>query len=216
MKTQNPWMGRARGSAGNMTSSKVYDKNVMRAKAFEVNNPKTAAQTNERNFFAECQALSQTLSEEQLRTLFGVKPKSKSRRNALLTQLLSNYDFAEETKIFTFGKNSFFGNGPKVNTPVIEMGTPGETYGEDYTVEMFGSNAKATSSVFLVGINTTQKSLFVLDLDMNIERCMNGYNLSVYFDENDEVSFYPTIEVNGKALDRPAYGSFSIKTHVDK
>ena len=39
MKVQNPIIGRARGSAGGMTFCKNYDKNVARAKAFEVSNP---------------------------------------------------------------------------------------------------------------------------------------------------------------------------------
>ena len=79
MKTQNPWMGRMKGSAGSMTGCKVYDKNVMRAKAFEVNNPKTQAQQTERGFFAQLIAAVATLSDAQLRTLYPQKPKTKSR-----------------------------------------------------------------------------------------------------------------------------------------
>lgn len=214
MKTQNPWMGRARGSAGNMTSSKVYDKNVMRAKAFEVNNPKTAAQTNERNFFAECQALSQTLSEEQLRTLFGVKPKSKSRRNNLLSQLLNLYVISNNSKKFEFNSNASLGNGPKVNTKVYEYRTSDETFGEDYTLEMFGANAKLESTVILVGINIDKTQLFILKTPFSIEDFMGGVGLSDWFDVNDDLSFYPTIEVNGKTLTNETFGSFVIKTRA--
>lgn len=214
MKTQNPWMGRARGSAGNMTSSKVYDKNVMRAKAFEVNNPKTAAQTNEREFFAECQALSQSLSEEQLRTLFGIKPKSKSRRNALLSQLLANNEISAGKKIFIFTEETAFGNGPKVNTPVLLMATPSETFGEDWTLEMFGPNAKLNSSVIIVGINNTKQKLFVININNTIEQCQEGIDLLSFFDENDEISFYPTIEINGKELESLPFGSYAIKTRA--
>ena len=88
MKIQSPWMGRIKGSAGNMTGCKVYDKNVMRAKAFEVSNPNTSAQQVRREFFSTALKVSSSVSEEQLRSLFGQKPKAMSRRNALTKQLM--------------------------------------------------------------------------------------------------------------------------------
>ena len=88
MKIQSPWMGRIKGSAGNMTGCKVYDKNVMRAKAFEVTNPKTSAQQVRREFFSTSLKVSSSVSEEQLRSLFGQKPKAMSRRNELTKQLM--------------------------------------------------------------------------------------------------------------------------------
>ena len=88
MKIQSPWMGRIKGSAGNMTGCKVYDKNVMRAKAFEVSNPNTSAQQVRREFFSTALKVASSVSEEQLRSLFGQKPKAMSRRNALTKQLM--------------------------------------------------------------------------------------------------------------------------------
>lgn len=113
MKTQNPLIGRSKGSAGGMTASKVYDKNVLRAKAFEVNNPNTQAQQNERNFFTQCQRINSTASEEMLRTLFPIKPKSMSRRNALMKQLMSNKEEDGSEFIFYPQPDFSLGNGPK-------------------------------------------------------------------------------------------------------
>lgn len=121
MKTQNPWMGRMKGSAGSMTGCKVYDKNVMRAKAFEVSNPKTQAQQTERGFFAQLIAAVATLSDAQLRTLYPQKPKTKSRRNMLSTQLSSAFSVDGTTKSLDFANVQQFGNGAQSLCPLLKM-----------------------------------------------------------------------------------------------
>lgn len=121
MKTQNPWIGRMKGSAGSMTGCKVYDKNVMRAKAFEVSNPKTKAQQTERGFFAQLIAAVATLSDAQLRTLYPQKPKTKSRRNMLTTQLSSAFSVDGTTKSLDFANVQQFGNGAQSLCPLLKM-----------------------------------------------------------------------------------------------
>lgn len=121
MKTQNPWMGRMKGSAGSMTGCKVYDKNVMRAKAFEVSNPKTQSQQTERGFFAQLIAAVATLSDAQLRTLYPQKPKNKSRRNMLATQLSSAFSVDGTTKTLDFANVQQFGNGAQSLCPLLKM-----------------------------------------------------------------------------------------------
>lgn len=214
MKTQNPWMGRARGSAGNMTSSKVYDKNVMRAKAFEVNNPKTAAQTSERNFFAEAQKVCQTVSEEQLRSLFGVKPKSKSRRNALLSQLLSAYTINNGTKTYDYTKLYAIGNGPKTNAPFIEDLAPDDNVTIELTKEMFGVNATDDSLVYLVVYNGEDK-LLIIDTGYLIGSIIDELtfiDLSVPADFGGFCGYF-TIASDGSGESRP-FGTFSLKTRA--
>ena len=87
MKVQNPIIGRSRGSAGGMTFCKNYDKNVARAKAFEVSNPNTPAQQNQRTFFKGVSVVTSMFTPDELRTLFPQKPKAMSRRNALSKQI---------------------------------------------------------------------------------------------------------------------------------
>ena len=113
-KVQNPVIGRAKASAGGMTFAKNYDKNVMRAKAFEVSNPKTAAQTNQRTFFAQVAAITQSVSDAELRSLFGQKPKGMSRRNALSKQIASANSVVDGQKIVDFSLLQAIGNGEKV------------------------------------------------------------------------------------------------------
>ena len=105
-------MGRIKGSAGNMTGCKVYDKNVMRAKAFEVTNPNTPAQQTQRAFFAELTAVCTDFSDELLRTLFPQKPKSMSRRNAITKQIGANYEVNGTTKSIDYSTIDTLGNAP--------------------------------------------------------------------------------------------------------
>lgn len=110
MKIQSPWMGRIKGSAGQMTGCKVYDKNVLRAKAFEVSNPNTPAQQTQRAFFADLTALCSDFSDEVLRTLFPQKPKTMSRRNAITKQIATSYLFNGSSKIIDFTTIDTLGN----------------------------------------------------------------------------------------------------------
>ena len=119
MKTQNPWIGRVKGSAGNMTGCKVYDKNVLRAKAFEVNNPNTAAQQTQRDFIKQVSGIASTVTEEELRSLFGMKPKTMSRRNMLSKQIAASAAVVDGVKIVDFSKLNAIGNGMKVNCPIL-------------------------------------------------------------------------------------------------
>ena len=117
MKVQNPIIGRARGSAGGMTFCKNYDKNVARAKAFEVSNPKTQAQQTQRAFFASLTALCSDFSDDQLRFLFPSKPKTMSRRNALSKQIAQSYAIDGTEKTIDFADIDTLGNAP-----VMDMG----------------------------------------------------------------------------------------------
>lgn len=112
MKVQNPIIGRARGSAGGMTFCKNYDKNVARAKAFEVQNPKTQAQQTQRDFFASLTALCTDFSDDQLRFLFPSKPKTMSRRNAISKQIAQSYSIAGTVKSIDFEDIDTLGNAP--------------------------------------------------------------------------------------------------------
>ncbi len=110
MKTQNPIIGRARGSAGGMTFCKVYDKNVARAKAFEVSNPNTPAQQVQRTYFRSLSALVASFTDEQLRTLFPSKPKAMSRRNALAKQLGASKTIDDGAKVIDYSDILTLGN----------------------------------------------------------------------------------------------------------
>lgn len=216
MKTQNPWMGRARGSAGNMTSSKVYDKNVMRAKAFEVNNPKTAAQTNERNFFADAQKVCQTVSEEQLRSLFGVKPKSKSRRNALLSQLLEAFSINNNVKEFDFSKLKAIGNGEKIEVEILHSSSQ-----DTDLIWNFNSNNQGLidmpvgANYIVVIFNNTTQQIIIQNTGMYKDDGDQVFDFSGE-QPNEDIYIYPTYATSGEDVYDQSFGSFIIKTRAEK
>lgn len=161
MKIQSPWMGRIRGSAGNMTGCKVYDKNVMRAKAFEVANPNTSAQQTQRAFFASLTALCTDFSDEQLRTLFPQKPKTMSRRNAITKQIAENYDIDGTTKSIDFSTIDTLGNAP-----VMDFGTTSCAFSNGSIAVVLDNSVKGNQQLagydFVAAIvNETQGEIYL-------------------------------------------------------
>lgn len=159
MKVQNPIIGRSRGSAGGMTFAKVYDKNVVRAKAFEVNNPKTTAQTTQRNYFKELSALVATFTEEQLRFLFPNKPKAMSRRNALAKQLAKYFTINAGVKSVDYATIDTIGNASTFDIvlPVTSVTEQGITVDCEQLLVQFPEYEK--NYVCILAINVTKKTM---------------------------------------------------------
>lgn len=125
-KVQNPVIGRTKGSAGGMTFSKGFGKNVMRAKVFEPNNPKTAAQTNQRNYFKTVSEQVAIFTPDMLRVLFPSMPKGMSRRNALTKQFTEYYQDVNGQKTMDLSQLMTVGNAPTMDfgtTTAVVSGT---------------------------------------------------------------------------------------------
>lgn len=215
-KVQNPIIGRAKGSAGGMTFSKNYDKNVMRAKAFEVSNPNTQAQQTQRGFFAEVQEITSGITEAQLRSLFGQKPKEMSRRNALSKQIAAASTINGTTKSVDFTKLEAIGNGVKCNAALYTTDSvqAGE-YQLEETNETLGVPAGANPMLVVVVFNHTKKTISVhitgLDLsDNKFDPVNNGIAIG------DKISYYPTVDTKGEGDYLRGFGSFIIKTRAEK
>lgn len=169
MKVQNPIIGRARGSAGGMTFAKNYDKNVARAKAFEVTNPKTSAQVNSRQFFSQVTALCSDISEEDLRSLFPMKPKTMSRRNAVTKQIASYNEVVEGQKVIDYSTIDTLGNAS-----VMDFGETSITNGVSaVTVELDNAVKSMTqfadNYMLVVLVNETTKQLYFAPTNANVE-----------------------------------------------
>lgn len=162
-KVQNPVIGRAKGSAGGMTFSKVYDKNVMRAKAFEVSNPKTAAQTDQRDYFKSVSAQVAGFTVDMLRALFPSKPKGISRRNAIFKQLAEYTQFVEGVKTMKLADLKTIGNAPTMDfgttTATISSGTI--TVGLDAAVK---ANTQVANLYFVAAVVNDTKQEISLDV----------------------------------------------------
>ena len=216
MKGQFPWIGRSRGSAGGMTTAKINDKNVMRAKAFEVTNPKTAAQVMQRDLFKQVQEVCASVTEDQLRSLFGVKPKTMTRRNALSKQIAAAYSVVDGEKSVDFSKLLAIGNGKKVTTPFVYY--DGEDYNNDeiVTAEMLGVDLSKNPNLIAV--------IFVEDTD-EIIIINSNYPLNDEFEFQDVADNhiqgrksygYLTCAENGEDVSDMGFGSFIIKTRAEK
>lgn len=214
MKIQSPWMGRVKGSAGNMTGSKVYDKNVLRAKAFEVSNPNTTAQQTERSFFAQVAECCASVSEEQLRSLFGVKPKGMSRRNALTKQVSKAFSIDGTSKTLDFSQLLSIGNGAKVKTNIFHFEQVNQNSEIEWTIDQLGDNVNSDSTIIFVIFDKTKNKIYIENWGTPAE------DLIINLDDaeapwfNDEIYCYPTIETNGMDTENVPYGSFTIKTRA--
>ena len=216
MKTQNPIIGRARGSAGGMTFCKNYDKNVARAKAFEVSNPNTPAQQIQRNFFKEASQISATISDEELRTLFPQKPKTMSRRNTLTKQIAAANSTVEGVKSVDFSKIERIGNGNQIPVAMYEIeAVANKTYTLEETAATLGIASESTANFVVVIFNATTSAITIANTALTLaSQAFNptSYDCAV----GDHVFFYPVVAENGSNVGGLAFGSFIIKTRAEK
>ena len=204
-------MGRIKGSAGNMTGSKVYDKNVMRAKAFEVSNPNTQAQQTERSFFTELTELVGTFSEAQLRTLFPSKPKAMSRRNALTKQLAVSYAVDGTTKSIDYSDIDTLGNAP-----TMDFGTTTAVFEEDLIIVTLDDSVKANQQYgpydFIAAIvNETKGEILFTTSCETVPMGELGIDVPSTWESTDTIHAIPLI-TNSKqgAITGSGFGTISV------
>lgn len=154
-KVQNPVIGRAKGSAGGMTFAKQYNKNTMRAKPFEVANPRTAGQVTQRDYFAKLSALVATFTPEQLRTLFPNMPKAMSRRNALSKQLAEDVSVAGNVKSIDFAHINTLGNASTMDFGTTSCSQAGTTISVALDASVSGNTQYANNYMCVALVNDT-------------------------------------------------------------
>ena len=211
-KIQNPIIGRARGSAGGMTFAKQFDKNTMRAKPFEVANPKTAAQTNQRTFFRQVQDITASVSDDQLRSLFGMKPKGMSRRNMLSKQIAAANSIVNGQKVVDFSKIIGIGNGEAVSTPLVGIVEAVTDESDVFNMSMLNVTPNQSPNLIVVIFDTDNDSIIcsnsniVASNDINMQDVLDniGFNGSGYG--------YLTCASDGSDVSEMSFGSFTIKT----
>ena len=214
MKGQFPWIGRSRGSAGGMTTAKINDKNVMRAKAYDVTNPKTAAQVMQRNFFKEVQEVCASVTEDQLRSLFGVKPKTMTRRNALSKQIAAAYTIEDGVKSVDFYELDAIGNGSKVNTAIVHFNSIAGDEVIEWQNSQLNIQAPESCNIILVIFNVTKKSIIISNTNILAE------DQEIYYEDfdvdliGDEIYCYVTCPTDGRNHNTSNFGSFNIKTRA--
>lgn len=157
---QNPVIGRARKQAGGMVFSKMYDKNVMRAKPASVTPSNTTAQQGQRAFITKLTALAKGLSPDDLIRLFPNKPASRSRYSELQKQISAGRTVFGATASIDLSKVPVLGNG-------IDVAIESPTFQFDVDrldVSWVGSTTppslNTTDKAFCVVFNLTKNEAF--------------------------------------------------------
>ena len=211
MKVQNPIIGRARGSAGGMTFCKNYDKNVARAKAFEVSNPKTQAQQTQRAFFAALTALIMDFSDEQLRTLFPNKPKTMSRRNALSKQIAESYAIDGTEKTIDFADIDTLGNAP-----VMDMGVTTCEFSNGYINvvldnKVTGDTSLADNTFIAAIVNETKQQISLTSQSGEVSDGQLDLAIPSDWEDTDSIHAIPLIlNVKGGGSVQPGFGTMIV------
>ena len=212
MKIQSPWMGRVRGSAGNMTGCKVFDKNVLRAKAFEVSNPRTTAQVTQRDFFEQVTKIVSGVTEEQLRSLFGQKPKSMSRRNMLTKQVAAAYSIDGTNKVVDFSKLLAIGSGEKVTTPYVQFVNGVTADSTVITKELLNVEDENNVNLILVAFDSENDVIHIFNTgDMLPDEMTTGDLIDEFFQDFNGFA-YVTCSSKGDDIASLPFGAFTIKT----
>ena len=216
MKTQNPLIGRAKGSAGGMTACKMYDKNVLKAKAFEVSNPRTQAQTTQRNFFKSVQSFAKQFDDEQLKCMFPQKPKSMSRR-AMLSQQLAEYSTTSgNVKKINFTDLVSLGNASTADLPAGTLAY--DETSDKWQVSGLGSGSwvaghQSEYPVF-VCINETIGEIRMLNAASPFSTTTQPLTALSDWDEDDVC--HVIVLNSGMTTAQTGFGSFIIKTRKAK
>ena len=213
MKIQSPWMGRIKGSAGNMTGCKVYDKNVMRAKAFEVSNPNTQAQQTQRGFFAELVALTSDFSDEVLRTLFPNKPKTMSRRNALTKQIAESYEVDGTTKSIDYSDIDTLGNASVMDFGVTTCEVSGGAFVVTLDNSVKQNQTYAENDFICAMVNVTKGEISITPSCAAVSVGTLTPAIPVTWSLEDEVNAIPFItESKGGKIALVGFGTLGVVT----
>ena len=215
MKIQNPIIGRARGSAGGMTFAKVYDKNVARAKAFEVTNPKTAAQVNSRRFFSSVTAVCSDVSEDDLRALYPQKPKTMSRRNALSKQIAEYNTVVDGSKVIDFAAIDTIGNAA-----VMDFGKTTYTKSGSAITVALDDHVKAIAQyadnyMLVVLVNETLGQIYCAPTNANVETGVLAIDYPAQWLSTHEIHPIPMIG-SGKKGDKVTLVGFGTMIVVNR
>jgi hypothetical protein len=158
---QSPVIGRARRSAGGMTFTTLFGKNIMKAKVFQVRDAMTAAQLTVRDWQKRVVLIISSISSHA-RQLFEIQPSDMSAYSKLISQMLSvvlknNYQGIMHDIVFGQGSidsihlpSSFNATSEKSYNFSI-AGTPLVAYGAD------------TDNMFLILVNATKNFAEVID-----------------------------------------------------
>lgn len=225
MKTQNPWMGRARKSAGGMTATKMYGSNILRSKPLEVTNPRTEAQQTQRAFFAQLTAITNDLTPDQLRTLFPKQPAKRSRRSELSKQLAEHSATANGIKQVDLSETITIGNGSigAFDASHINVDMDNRRFVIDWdhaSANLPTDIDPLVANVVLIVFDDKKKAIRLLNTDVNVkhnEAQIDENLIGRMVDEGPSgLSAIISFAENGDDVHLRGFGSFTIRRRAEK
>ena len=189
---QNPLIGSARKSVGGMTFARVDGKNILRTKPFQVKNPKTQAQVDNRERFKFVTQISQQIGSQKNYTI--PEKRYLDVYNTLIRKIkkLSKDCLDVENSVRTFKASNFTIGGNKNlsyipadfeidgnNTAIVD-------WDKNQSTGQIGADAKI--AVILINVNT---GVVIRDDNSGdgyaIDTMQALIELPGYFDEGDVV-----------------------------
>lgn len=213
-KVQNPVIGRAKGSAGGMTFNKTYDKNIMKAKPFEVKNPKTIAQVNQRVFFASVSAQAMALNPDQLRTIFPTMPKGISRRNAFFKQLAENYQDVEGQKTMKLADLLSVGNAPTMDMGTTTCSINNGVISVELDAAVKANTQVKDNSFIAMVVNDTKNEISLPITNAKVSVGELSITAPSDWEDTDTIHAIPLITDSKEALD--GFGTMSVLSRPER
>lgn len=127
MKTQNPFIGRSRGSLANVVASTYLGHNILKSKPLEVRNPKTAKQQNVRFIMGSAGTLAKIMSSFSpiaKRSARTGRNTNKTARTALVSAILQAKSGVSPNISLSQAGISLSGSGIAVTIPTSAIFDP--------------------------------------------------------------------------------------------
>lgn len=156
-------LGGFKGKVGTVIGASWNGISYMRGIAQSVKNPKTAAQTKQRDFFKEVLDIAGQFSNEQMNFLFPNTPSGMTRQNVLVKQLTAVAADDGDTKSVDLGNINSLGNAATADMPDVTIAASGEnlTVSWDGAGDFRAEHGDEYPTIFVA--NVTKKKVYLVN-----------------------------------------------------
>ena len=156
-------LGGFTGKVGTVIGASWNGISYMRGIAQSVKNPKTAAQTKQRDFFKEVLDIAGQFSNEQMNFLFPNTPSGMTRQNVLVKQLTAVAADDGDTKSVDLGNINSLGNAATADMPDVTIAASGEnlTVSWDGAGDFRAEHGDEYPTIFVA--NVTKKKVYLVN-----------------------------------------------------
>ena len=161
-------LGGFKGKVGTVIGSSWNGIAYMRGLPQSQKDPKTAAQSAQRDFFREVQDLVGQLSYKQLVFLFPESVQGMSRRNLLVKQLSTDPLVAEGSKHADLADITSLGNAPTADLPDVSIVASRSAVTISWDADNDWRSQHADEYPTICVFNVTQKKIFLVNSTVTV------------------------------------------------